>query len=191
MLNSMQPPPPVPGAKPKADYTKMAATEAAAMLRACKQEVQQGRQEILRQAPLLSLQDISARMADRTALNKTEVEYMVASAVLAAHLQHECMPCPAWLFSWRLKTKQCLPDKYTPAQISFLSYPYGRCVSQSLGWVLAGGRVLDRLQPTAHRCGAAAAADLPGFQPRDVCVRHCNSQLHCRAGFAQKLCTWQ
>ena len=51
----MRPPPPLPAAKPKHDASKLDAAQAAALLRSCRLEMQQGRQEIQRQVKPVTL----------------------------------------------------------------------------------------------------------------------------------------
>ena len=76
--NVMKPPPVVPSAKPKADYSKLDKPQAVALLQSCKQELQLGRQDIQRQMPLVSLQDLPGRPGNRATLNQAEVR-MLAS----------------------------------------------------------------------------------------------------------------
>ena len=66
-------PAPLPSATPKLDYSKLDSSQIAGLLKACRQELQQGRQEIQRQNPMVSLQELSRRAAGRTSLNKSKV----------------------------------------------------------------------------------------------------------------------
>ena len=87
--------PALPASKPKADHSKMDASQAAALMRSCKQEMQLGKQDIQRQLPLVSLQDLTARSATRTALNKTEV---ITDLNLALSLHFCCHFATTWQY---------------------------------------------------------------------------------------------
>lgn len=65
--------PSLPAARPKPDYSKISASQAATLLQSCRQEVQQGRHDIQRQVPLVSMQDLASRTLDRSSLNRAEV----------------------------------------------------------------------------------------------------------------------